>query len=349
LRRTSTLIVMLVAMAVLLTTAPTAARSKIALGVSEPVGFENSLAKVQARVQAHIDLYDRKPAMFSLWSNWGDRVNRKKCTDAPGYSCFFPRKEVEYLLSQDISPVIWWQYTEPKNENSWLFQDYSAILRGKHDGYIKQWARQLKRATAGANVPVIVRPFHEATGRWFPWGTDKLTNSVAKYKKAWRKVVGLFRKVGAGKQKAKFLWSNFSPRKSAYPGDKFVDYVGFTVMNYGKVRRNWRTMPSIVNKQMRVAKSFTRKPVIIAEIASYHKPKSKASWLKQGYLSAFKKHRQIKGILYLDANLEGGQGGDQPDWRLIWPADNPVLRNRSAVAAYRLLVNNWRFKGHIPK
>jgi len=343
LRRSSTLIVLLVAMAVLLTAAPMSARSPIALGVSEPVGNKDSLAKVQAKIQEHIDTYGRKPAMFSLWSNWGDRTNRKKCTDEPTTSCFFPRAEVEWLLDNNISPVIWWQYTEPQNDTSWLFQDYSAVLRGKHDAYIRQWATQLKRATAGAKVPVIVRPFHEATGRWFPWGVGQLSNTVAKYKKAWRRVVKIFRNVGANRQKAKFLWSNYAPRKNAYPGNAYVDYVGFTVMNYGSRKNNWRTMQSVVNKQMKAAKRFTKKPVIIAEVGSWHRPRSKANWLRQGYLSAYREQPKVKGILYLDADLRKNQGGDQLDWRLVLPP------NGSAVTAYQGLVNDPRFQGRIPR
>ncbi len=62
--------------------------------------------------------------------------------------------------------------------------------------------------------------------------------------------------------------------------------------------------PQVASKVKQTAK-FTKKPIIIAEVASFHKPlaKSKAKWLKQGYLNTYRRFPKVKGILYLDAAL----------------------------------------------
>ncbi len=98
--------------------------------------------------------------------------------------------------------------------------------------------------------------------------------------------------------------------------------------------------PQVAFKEKQAAK-FTKKPIIIAEVASFHKPlaKSKANWLKKGYLNTYRRFPKVKGILYLDTAL--ANDGRHPDWRLVLP------RNGSAVNAYRYLANQPRFQGKI--
>ncbi len=79
---------------------------------------------------------------------------------------------VESCWTPDITPVIWWQYNDPdQRPNSWLYSYKSAPAGGKHDAYIKQWAKAAESVSQRTvNKPIIIRPFHEATGKWFPWG-----------------------------------------------------------------------------------------------------------------------------------------------------------------------------------
>ena len=104
LRRTSTLIAMLVAMAVLFTAAPVAARSKIALGTSGPQGPEPGRRRSSTR-----NATASYPAMWSLWSTWGTRGSDRICD--VGEPCAFPTDMVNQLMDDGITPVIWWQYS----------------------------------------------------------------------------------------------------------------------------------------------------------------------------------------------------------------------------------------------
>jgi len=333
LRRTSTLIAMLVVMAVLLTTAPVAARSKIALGASNPDGQN------MAAVEMYKTRYGRYPAMWSLWVTWGLRGNDKTC-DA-GEPCAFPTAMVDQLMDVGITPVIWWQYNDPRKPYTWLYS-YKSLLKHNHDAYIRQWAKAARAASAAhGNRPIIIRPFHEATGKWFPWSIGLKGNTVRNYKQAWRYLNNRVRSAGATRQQVRFLWSNYTPSRKTYPGDRYVDFVGFTVLNWGARKKNWRQMTPQVAFKVKQAAKFTKKPIIIAEVASFHKPlaKSKARWLNKGYTNTYRRFPKVRGILYLDAPRPNG--GKHPDWRLILP------RNGSAVNAYRKLANQPRFQGKI--
>ena len=185
---------------------------------------------------------------------------------------------------------------------------------------------------------------HEATGRWFPWSLQNWDNSAGSFKRAWRHIVNQFKAVGARKN-VKFVWSNYVPRKGSYPGDKWVDYVGVTILNFGKEpgkKNRWRNMPGLVNRSVKLAKYFSKRPIMLSEVASNDRGGSKAAWIKDGYLKTYRNQPRVKAILYLDTDAVIAQR--HPSWRLNLPS------NGSALAAYAKIVRSRNaFKGHIPK
>jgi hypothetical protein len=347
LHRSITIVSLLVALAVLFTAMPTAARSKIALGVSDPKrgALEEHLAEVQQYYPAHLAPY--KPAMWSLWSSWGSRDGTGRRTCLPGRgSCYFPVEEADQLMQMGITPVVWWQPTDDSASSKRFWSDYGIIASGRHDKYIRQWARALK-SVAQKNKgkgPILVRFAHENAGGWFPWSLKNWSNNPAKFKRAWRHIVKLFRKERVFRRHVRFVWSNYLPRKKSYPGDKWVDYIGITILNFG-AQKKWKPMPGQVRRGVRLAKKVSRrKPVMLAEVASHYKGGNKARWIRNGYLKTYRKFPKVKAILYLDTNQPAAQGRlGHPDWRLVQPP------NGSALAAYANIAKRKAFQGHIPK
>ena len=101
-------------------------------------------------------------------------------------------------------------------------------------------------------------------------------NTAADFRAAWRRVFNIFKSEGA--TNVKFLWSvsnasckgrRCNPYRSAYPGNAYVHYVGFSAFNWGRHSgHRWQSMPSLVGNVMGYFRQFTRKPVIIAELAT---------------------------------------------------------------------------------
>jgi mannan endo-1,4-beta-mannosidase len=108
----------------------------------------------------------------------------------------------------------------------------AAIAAGDHDSYIRDFARSV----AAADLNVYIRYAHEMNGDWYPWSRDP-----DNYVRAWRRVVDIFRSVGA--TNARFV---FSPNPSLYlaperwvevteaywPGEDYVDLIGPTVVRF---------------------------------------------------------------------------------------------------------------------
>jgi hypothetical protein len=164
----------------------------------------------------------------------------------------------------------------------------------------------------------------------------------------------------------RFLWSPTSPCKpnvcpdwaTMYPGDRYVDYVGMTGVNWGfpntpyeRRARPWAKWKNMVKVLTPGITELTRvapaKPIIVAELASSSDiagavaGTTKAGWISKGYSATFNHPgwEQIVGIVYFNVNM---RHHDPPheDWRLTSPDVSP--RN-----AYKGLLTQMRFQGTI--
>jgi Glycosyl hydrolase family 26 len=321
---------------------PAAARSRIAIGLS----VAPALAVDMRVVDRYIARYGARPALWSVWSNWGSRGGERECQKGKG-SCAFPSEVADGLRERGITPLIWWAPVAPPGLERGQYARFTRIIDGLHDDYIRVWAQDAK-AHGG---PIVLRFAHEMNGKWYPWGLSRFDNSPRLFKKAWRHVWRIFHDVGA--TNVRFLWNPMPERCNGcapfyrywafYPGDRYVDYVGVNVYNYGPA--GWRSMPRILEKPLRRLRTISRtkalprgKPVILGEVATSFRGGDKARWLERGYLQAYQRWPQVKGIVYFDVDM---RRDGHADWRLIRPKDG------SAMRVYRQLAARPIFRGHI--
>jgi hypothetical protein len=149
------------------------------------------------------------------------------------------------------------------------------IARGAQDGYIAAFARSL----ATFHGLVELRYAHEMNGTWYPWSHDPIG-----YRRAWRHIVRLFALAGA--RNVRFVWSPnpslFLPfrqwRRSVrvyWPGARYVDAVGSTVINFGVSKRYSvkRFVP-----RLRALRRLYRKPVMLTEVNTVYR--GRVRWLR---------------------------------------------------------------------
>lgn len=79
---------------------------------------------------------------------------------------------------------------------------------------LKKYLTLLKEA----GIPVLWRPFHEASGQWFWWGKDADT-----FKKLWLEMFGELN--AAGLDNLIWVWTSCGKDNDWYPGDAYVDVV----------------------------------------------------------------------------------------------------------------------------
>lgn len=88
-------------------------------------------------------------------------------------------------------------------------------------------------------IPVIWRPLHEASGKWFWWGTD----GAAQYKKLWQYVYNYFH--DAGVNNLIWVWTSQGDDANWYPGAEYVDIVGcdlYDTENHASRRDKWEEL-----------------------------------------------------------------------------------------------------------
>ncbi|HEY5520205.1 MAG TPA: glycosyl hydrolase, partial [Candidatus Limnocylindrales bacterium] len=295
---------------------------QVALGVAQ---LDNrNLGAVDAYTQ---QMNGVRPAIWTVWSDWGN----------PAISAF-PTDVANGLRSRGIVPMVNWEPTDGGADcTKWA---NSNIIRGDYDAYIRQWAAAAK-AYGGR---VIVRFAQEMNGYWFIWGYGRCTNTPAKFRAAWIHVWNIFRgPSGVGATNVKFLWSIYGTYKlrAHYPGNSYVDYVGFTGYNWGPPTRAWASMVSNFNPSMTALANLTTKPVIAAEMGAAYLPNcatcNKPAWITTGYPAVRAKWPRLKAIVYFDIDMTFV---NQPNWRL----DSPP----GALTAYRAIVAQRAFQGSIP-
>lgn len=196
---------------------------------------------------------------------------------------------------------------------------YDAILRGDWDRYMNSFAADAKSYGA----PIILVPFSEMNGDWFPWSGTKNGNTPAKAVLAYRHVHDIF----ADTQNVKFGWApnNVSipdtPENSLdkyYPGDASVDIVGVDGFNTSVL---CQTFDQMFASSLALLAAYD-KPIYIFSFASAEGT-NKAMWITDTFTKAIPKYPKITGWIWFNENKE-------EDWR--------IDSDQSALAAFKAIL-----------
>ena len=295
-----------------------AARPPIVLGVARYAH------KSFAAVEAYKRTYGRYPKIWTVWSDWGGPTNHAN----------FPAEFLGKLKTYKIMPMINWEPLNPSKQGDCKHWALDNIINGDHDAYIRKWATSAKNYGG----KILLRFAHEMNGYWFIWGAGRCDNTPQKFITAWRRVVNIFRNVGA--TNVKWIWSPYMNKFSAFfPGDSYVDYLGTTAFTWGP--KQWQSMVQALSPSITALGALpSSKPIIAAEVgAAPYKDcaNCKANWVANGYPAVYEKWWRIVAIVYFDVDM---RFNEQPNWRLNSP--------ENVIPAYGKIVGDTRFWGFIP-
>ncbi len=199
-------------------------------------------------------------ALGTIYSDW--RYDMGEVVKNSGFSTW---------VAQGITPEITW---EPTNVS------FADINSGLYDAYLTTTATELK----AFGSTIFLRPFHEFNGTWYTWGLANQGGSSATdtaFIAAWQRMVTIFHNAGA--TNVKFVWcfstgalgnattSPWNNPANAYPGDAYVDWIGYDTYNRGNILTGakWKSFDTISMTPYQLAVSIApNKPVAVSEIAS---------------------------------------------------------------------------------
>lgn len=261
-----------------------------------------------------IELSGKTPAFIKVWAPW-------QHPDLEGK----PMVGFDNALS-DIAKVmnvvgdrgvlhLDWNITLSNGANEGL--TVRDIAHGRADSYIRSYAKSVREY----GKPILMTLFNgEFNGSWW-WAVSPLANRLLTtddFVRAWRRVVDIYRAVGArnvswawvvnGYPADPSLQPGIDPNIGAYyPGDGYVDWVGVDVYDVGT--------PSWMDGPYAFAVSHG-KPVFIGEFGIRHEwsgltPPQWRMWLS-AIFDYFESHPAIKAISYF--NLNNRRGATHVKW-----------------------------------
>ena len=315
--RSRTLLGLLLGLA---TVAVAAAPSGSAAAPAPSVAFGVYLPKVERqpdRIESYARLVGRKPVVVSYYKSWDYQP--------------FEVSELDSIWRRGAVPMVTWEPLSYAGKKFPLAQ----IQRGRFDEYIRESAR----AARDWGHPILVRFAHEMNGNWYPWGRGVEGNTSYRIRAVWRRVVDIFRNQGANN--VQWVWTpNVNtggefPFRDLYPGDHWVDWVGFDGFNWAP-RGEWNSFTSIIDNTYEEIAKLTKRPMIVAETGSSESGGNKAEWITSALRSEMPELPRIRAIVWFNAVFEdqaAGEGGEL-DARANSSAES-LRAFRSAISSHR--------------
>ena len=262
--------------------------------------------------------------LVSVYQPWGDQPRDQ-----------FDVRHLNEIVAHGAVPVVTWEpwVTDFSGRDLPPMQirqlhNLRAIASGKYDAYIIRWAEAAKRW----RYPLMVRLGQENNANWYPWGFQAYGNTAADWVAMWRHVVEIFRRVGA--TNVIWVWSPARlPFHDTYPGARYVDWVGTTVLNFGTVPPGWHwgSFDTLFGPWYRKLAQY-HKPIMIAEVASAEQGGSKARWITGALRSLRTKYPDVHAFVWFD----------EPQDR-YWPINWSLASSEAATRAFRRAVVNPYF------
>lgn len=252
----------------------------------------------------------------------------------------FNAADLDNVARMGMMPIIAWEpwdfSSSPKADKLRGLQPkyrLSRIIDGSFDSYIRSWALGIKTL----NYTIGLRFAHEMNGYWYPWAEQANGNHPGDYVKAWRHVHDIFTAVGA--TNVVWIWSpnvtypNSTPLAELYPGDAYVDWVGFSGY-YGTVgNETYKSFDEIFASSIDEVQTITQKPIVITETGAADVAGLKAAWIAQLFTS-LPRYPEIIGVIWQESTKE-------VDWRVaVSPAASRAFAAGAADPRYAV---TWRW------
>ncbi len=270
-----------------------AAESNLALGA-----YISGAPWEAGKLDEFADLVGRRPAVVMWYQDWVHA----------GVRDFDPVK-MNAVAARGARPMIsWepWDYTGGVDQKLYSLKHISA---GKFDPFIRRWATDA-RAWGGT---FYLRFAAEMNGSWFPWAVGVNGNTAADYVRAWRHVVGIFRRVGV--DGVRWIWSPnidypgaTASFASIYPGKAYVDWLALDGYNWGTSApgHSWQSLTTVFGASYdSLAALDAAKPMMIAETASSEEGGDKASWITSAMLTEMAaRFPRFRALVWFDEQKE---------------------------------------------
>lgn len=263
-------------------------------------------------------LVGKRQAIVASSSYWGEQT--------------FPTANLQIVQRHGALPLIFWSpwdkpYEEDKGPDRFSLL---AILDGKWDAYIDQWADGAK----AFGHPFMVSFCNEMNGSWFPWsgifygGDEPLPAEPGQptryrgpetFKKAYRYVVDRVRARGAQNIIWVFHAMNYSIPQDTwnfvdeyYPGPDYVDWLGLSVYGQQFLKDPWSPFTPLLEwPYEELCKLDPTKPIMLTEwgIGEFPTKGSKGEYIREAFeLMSNPEYSRLKAAIFWHERWQNSDG-----------------------------------------
>ena len=244
----------------------------------------------------------------------------------------FPMGDVTNLIEDGLIPLVTWDPVR-------IVSMYS--LKGIASGNADDDIRVFAKDAAKVKHPYFIRNMIEMNlpsgGMWAYSGQPKY------YGKAWRRFWQIFADEGANEY-VTWVWNPYvhyyGTGEKYYPGDEYVDWIGFDGYNGGSSRNmEWEPFDGLFESAYKsTRKKHPLKPIMICEFAcNEERGHDKAKWITDAYNSMKEKHPGIKAVIYFNENWRG------PHTNI--PMLGAITTSQKSLEAFKKAIANPYFIG----
>ncbi len=267
------------------------------------------------------------------------------------------------------------EYIDNGASEGLCFNDFSmqSIIDGDWDDNLKQWAWDSleNQDDEGNPIPLLVTFTIEMNGFWFPWsgiynggavtteyGDPNLADGPERYRDAYRHIIDLFREEGADHitwffspdvvypttKWIPWMASEWNKPQNYYPGDDYIDWIGFTMYGGRMVIDKGSPIPNdieyfsteISKKYHMIQAISENKPYALLETSTLdYQDGRKSIWLTDMFETILNNpdYSNIKALSFWNDYFED-------DDELI---NHNIDSSEDSLFTFRELINNPRF------
>lgn len=219
----------------------------------------------------------------------------------------FPADFIRNSHARGAVPMISWEpwaSAFPDTSSHPAIAQDQKVMKAISDGFFDDYLRSYAAKVRDTGGPVFMRFAHEPDNPQYPWSLAG-NNTPEEYVEAWQHVVDLFRSSGANN--VRWVWNPWQEvsMDEYYPGDKYVDWIGLTILNYGLASTDgsWHSFSTLYEPfryQIGFSedKSMMKKPVMIAEFGSTAYGGDQAEWINEALYRIRERYPEIKSVVF---------------------------------------------------
>ncbi len=262
----------------------------------------------------------------------------------------FPEKQIREIINCGSVPFVRLMPRSSFEFGPERVYTLQAIIDGKFDSQLREWARRAKQL----GFPLLVDFAVEMNGDWFGWsgvynggrrtdgyGDPSFPDGPERYRDAYRHIIELFRSEGVHNvtwffhpNSESFPDEDWNRMANYYPGDEYIDWIGVSL--YGPIfpdeRQYWEELnfAERLDKILQEIASFApSKPVAILEFGVIE-DKRKPEWIREAF-EAIRNHPKVKAISWWNERWVNDDGS---------ASDLRINSSPQALQEYRLQVKH---------